>query len=204
MMIKNKFGFSWSAQIHSFRVTPELIRKMKLAGCHTVQIGVESGSQAVLKEYAPSKYKEKITAAVQTCKKEGMRVLGYFIIGFPKESAQEALSTIQYAKELDPEFASFSTMTPDYGTKVYDEALKANAFTDLETAPLSAFDPSGKAILHNAFLSPKEQDALVRKAYVSFYLNPLKIFTYLRDVSGIGKYIRNGIFLIKRKMLNLP
>lgn len=201
MMIKNKFGFSWSAQIHSFRVTPELIRLMKSAGCHTVQIGVESGNPQILKEYAPSKIKEKITQAVQTCKKEGVRVLGYFIIGFPHESKNQALETINYAKQLDPDFASFSTMTPDYGTKIYNEALKAHSFKDEETAPLSAFDSSGKSILHNAFLSTGEQDALARKAYTSFYLRPSKLLSFLKDIPRIGLYLKNGFFLITKKIV---
>ena len=202
MMIDNKFGFSWSAQIHSFRVTSELIQLMKQAGCHTVQIGVESGSSTILKEYAPSKVKEVITTAVQTCKKEGMRILGYFIVGFPHESKKQVLETIAYAKQLNPEFASFSTMTPDYGTKIYDEALKANSFRDKETVPLSAFDSSGKSILHNAYLSPQEQDDLARKAYIDFYLNPKKMLSFLRDFPRIGLYIKNGLFLLSKKILN--
>jgi len=201
MMIKNKFRFSWSAQIHSFRVTPELIRLMKSAGCHTAQIGVESGNPQILKEYAPNKIKENITRAVQTCKKEGVRVLGYFIIGFPHESKKQALETIDYAKRLDPDFASFSTMTPDYGTKIYNEALKAHSFKDKETAPLSAFDSSGKSILHNAFLSPSEQDKLASKAYASFYLRPSKLISFLKDVPRIGLYLKNGLFLITKKIV---
>lgn len=201
MMIKNNFQFSWSAQIHSFRATPEFIRLMKKAGCHTVQIGVESGNPQILKEYAPSKVKEKITDAVKVCKEEGLRVLGYFIIGFPHESKKQALETIQYAKDLNPDFASFSTMTPDYGTKVYDDALKANSFTDKDTAPLGAFDSSGKAILHNAYLSPKEQDALARKAYIEFYLTPKKLLSFLSDIPRIGLYLKNGVFLVIKKIL---
>lgn len=201
MMIKNDFHFSWSAQIHSFRATPEFIRLMKKAGCHTVQIGVESGNPHILKEYAPSKVKEKITDAVRVCKEEGLRVLGYFIVGFPHESKKQALETIRYAKELNPDFASFSTMTPDYGTKIYDYALKANSFTDKETAPLSAFDSSGKAILHNAYLTPKEQDTLAKKAYIEFYLTPKKLLSFLSDVPRIGLYLKNGIFLVIKKIL---
>lgn len=201
MMIKNDFRFSWSAQIHSFRANPEFIRLMKKAGCHTVQIGVESGNPQILKEYAPSKIKEKITEAVRICKAEGLRVLGYFIIGFPHESKKQALETIQYAKTLNPDFASFSTMTPDYGTKVYDDALKANSFTDKETEPLGAFDSSGNAILHNAYLTPKEQDELAKKAYIEFYLTPKKLLSFLSDIPRIGLYLRNGMFLIIKKIL---
>ena len=189
------FKFSWSANIHSFNVTPGLIDRMKQAGCHTVQIGVESGSSVILKKYAPSKVKEKITSAIEVCKKENMRVLGYFIIGFPDETKQQVLETISYAKELDPEFASFSTLTPDYGTKIYNEMYKKDK-------SLTTFDSSGTAVLNNRYISPKDQDALIQKAYREFYLQPKKLISFLVDFPRLGLYLKNGLFLISKKMLN--
>ena len=200
MMIRKNFRFSWSAQIHSFRVTPDLIRLMKQAGCHTVQIGVESGNEEILKKNAPSKIKKNITEAINICKKEGVRVLGYFIIGFPGELKQQAEETIQFAKKLDLDFASFSTMTPDYGTQVYDDALKTHIFADRDTVPLSAFDSSGQATLHNIHFAPKEQDIFIQKAYREFYFRPKKIFAFLKDVPRIGLYIKNGLFLVRKKV----
>lgn len=203
MMIKKDFRFTWSAQIHSFNVTPALIRKMKKAGCHTIQIGVESGSGAVLKEYAPSKVKEKITAAIQICKKEGVRVLGYFIIGFLNESKKQVLETIAFAKKLDPEFASFSTLTPDYGTKTYDFAIKKHLLKAKKKGlALNRFDSSDSSILNNRYLSSKDQDELVQKAYREFYFQPKKLLSYLMDFSHIGQYVQNGLFLISKKILN--
>lgn len=204
LLIKGRYSFSWSTNIHSFRVTPALIKLMKEAGCHTVQLGIESGSAAILKQYAPSKIKQNIAEAVRVCKQAGVRVLGYYIIGFPTETRAEVLDTIRFAKDLDTEFASFSSLTPDYGTKIYQEALKTRAFTDAATAPLSSFDSSDGAILGNPHLSQKEQDDLTRRAYTEFYLRPKKILAFLADTSQLGLYIKNGMFLIFKKIVGKP
>lgn len=202
MMIEKNFQFSWSAQIHSFRVTPELINMMKRAGCHTVQIGIESGNKEILRKYAPSKIDKNIIKAVEICKKAGVRTLGYYIIGFPNETKKQVLETILHAKNLNPDFASFSIMTPDYGTKVYEDSLGEQMFTDGETVPLSSFDSSGRAIIHNRNISLKEQDNLIRKAYIDFYLRPKKLFFFLIDFSLLIQHIKNGLFLISKEILN--
>jgi len=71
LLIGKNYQFTWSANIHSFNVTETNLRLMKKAGCHTVQIGVESGNQEILNQYAPSKRKEKIEDAFHLCKKVG-------------------------------------------------------------------------------------------------------------------------------------
>lgn len=198
LLIKEKYGFGWSANVHSFNLTKELLRLMKKAGCHTVQIGVESGSEEILLEYAPSKKIETLRKAFKLAKEVGIKTLGYFIVGFPKESAFQAKKTIDFANALNPDYASFSIMTPDYGTKLYDEAVSAKMIKKNGTF---AFDSSGEAILKNPHFSRKEQDKMVKKAYINFYINPKRIFSYLGNYKKIPLYIKNGLHLLFKKII---
>jgi len=195
LLIKHKYGFSWSANIHSYYLTEEILALMKQAGCHTVQIGVESGNQATLDAYAPSKRKPNLRAVFRLCKKVGIRTLGYFIIGFPSETVNSAQQTIDFAKKLDPDFASFSVMTPDYGTALYTKAVADHLFPDL---PLTSFDASRKAVLKNIHMTPKLQDRMIRKAYRDFYLRPTQIWKYLVDWRYLIHYLKNGLYLFSR------
>ena len=194
LLIKKNYQFSWSANLHSFNVTLDLLNLLKQAGCHTVNIGVESGCEEILKEYAPSKKKDKIRTAFNLCKQVGIKTLGYFIIGFPNETRQKALETIKFSQQLNPDFASFSVLTPDYGTKLYEEAVNKNL---IEKKTLS-FDPSNEAILNNPYLTKTEQDELIRIAYRQFYFRPQKLIHYLKDISRVSLYINNGLKLIKK------
>jgi len=198
LLKKKKYDFTWSANVHSFNLTIDNLNLMKSAGCHTVQIGVESGSQDILNQYAPSKRKEQLERVFQMCRKVGIRTLGYFIIGFPTETKDTAKETINFALSLDPDFASFSVLTPDYGTSLYDEAVKKKM---IETNTIS-FDSSDAAVLKNIQFSLVEQDKIVTMAYVHFYFSPRRILRYCSNISQLSSLIVNGVRLVHKKILN--
>jgi radical SAM superfamily enzyme YgiQ (UPF0313 family) len=198
LLIKERYGFTWSANIHSFNLTKKLLKLMKKAGCHTVQIGVESGSKEILLEYAPSKKIETLKNAFKLAKEAGIKTLGYFIVGFPKESASQAKKTIDFSNTLSPDYASFSIMTPDYGTKLYDEAVSSKM---IKKNGIFTFDSSGEAVLKNPLFSRKAQDEIVKKAYINFYSNPKRILSYLKDYRKISLYIKNGLHLLFKKII---
>ena len=197
LMIEKNYQFSWAANIHSFNVDEKLLVLMKKAGCHTIQIGVESGSESILKNYAPSKKIDQLKKVFKIAKKVGIKTLGYFIIGFPEETKQKAQRTIDFAKELDPNFVSFSVLTPDFGTKLYEE-LKSKKIIDNK---LYQFDSSGKAFIRNSKFSLKWQNYYIKKAYIDFYLRPKKIFSYLSDYKNLFRYIKNGFYLLFKKLI---
>ncbi len=197
LMIKKKYNFSWSANVHSFNLNINLLTLMKKAGCHTLKIGIESGNQETLNLYAPSKRLEKIKEGIKRAKSLGLKTLGYFILGFPNENLQMAKNTIKEAIKIDPDFVSFSVLTPDYGTKLYQEAIEKKLIKN----KIFSFDSSGKAILNNPFLSLKKQDQLIKEAYFHFYLRPKKILTFIFDFKNLWKYIKNGFFLIFKKII---
>lgn len=194
-----KYDFSWSAHVHSFSLSEETLKKMKKAGCHTLQIGVESGDEKILNKYAPSKTKPNIESLMQRCRKVGIRTLGYFIVGFPDDTKETVLKTIDFAKKINPDLASFSIMTPDYGTELY-KTLNGSKKGD---GKLASFDSSGKAVIDNPNLNQAEQDRLLLRAYVSFYLRPMKILSYLKRSDYIWLYTTHAFRLFSKRIAQL-
>jgi radical SAM superfamily enzyme YgiQ (UPF0313 family) len=199
LMITGGYSFTWSANIHSFYLTKKTLHKMKNAGCHNLQIGAESGSQEILDRHAPSKKKEKISKLFVNCRKVGIKTLAYFVIGLPGERQKDVEKTIDFAIKLDPDFASFSVITPDYGTELYREAVENRYFNDDDN--LRNFDSSGGAVLEMPEFSRAQQNYMVRLAYRKFYLRPSKIFTYIKDFQGLINYLKNAWFLLLKKIL---
>jgi len=198
MLIKYRYGFSWSANIHNFNSSVKTLQLMKQAGCHTVQLGIESGSPDILKTYAPSKEVMKIKTAVHNCRKAGLKVLGYFIIGFPEETPLMAEKTLRLAEELDLDYASFSVLTPDYGTEMRKRAIEKKM---MKTEDVSSFDSSGRAVLRNEHFSEKEQERMIALAYRRFYLHPKRLMRYVLDVKRLPLYIKNGAALFLKKII---
>lgn len=197
LMIDQKYNFSWNANVHNHNLTSEILRLMKQAGCHTINIGVESGNSDTLQKYAPTKNHKDIKKAFNLCKKLKIRTLGFFIIGFPNENKINSLKTIKLAIKIDPDFASFSILTPDYGTKIHSESIR-NGY--IKSQKIS-FNSSGKAILKNPQFSISDQNKILRLAYISFYLRPQKIFKLILNTRNYLIYFQNGISLIKNQIL---
>jgi len=194
LMVDKGYGFTWSCNVHSLRWSLEDFQLMKQAGCHTIQIGVEAGTQESLDKFAPTKKLSNLKSVFEAAHKAGLRTLAYFIIGFPEEGKDQVEETISFALELDPFFASFTTLVPDYGTDFYLEAVEKRMIQP----GLQTFDNSGTAILENTVLTKEEREVLLKRAYRKFYFRPRQLWKYVSDVRNFPLYMRNGVHLIKK------
>lgn len=177
-MKEEGLDFSWSCNADIKSMNEEKIKAMREAGCHTVSVGIESGSDEILKKYAKMITVDDIVDKVRLIRKYGVRILGYFIIGLPGEDRQSIMKTIALAKKLDLDFASFTVATPDVGTRLRREALAKGWI-----APdVDVFDSTGFPVIKTENLTPEEVWALRRKAVRSFYFRPGYIWRRLQTL----------------------
>ncbi len=147
----------------------EMVAKMAEAGCRYIFIGFESRHQQTLDSYK-KKTKEGMAGEVAALlKRHGISIHGSFIIGGVDETRQMVLDTIRYAREVDPQAVQFTILTPYPGTELY-ESVKDR----ITTADWDRFDCL-HSVIRSDHLTAEELEALLRKAYLSFYLSPGKI-----------------------------
>ena len=58
--------------------------------------------------------------------------MAYFILGIPVETFEQSLKTIEFARELKPEYAQFSILSPYRGTRLYDEAKAKGWYREVD------------------------------------------------------------------------
>ncbi len=114
--------FSCEARLNL--VDETTLRLMKQAGCTRIKVGVESGSNRILKLMNKHITTEEIKIAVKKIKDANIPITVYVMIGLPSETRQEILETLDLCKELDPDWVSLSVATPWYGTDMYDMVVK--------------------------------------------------------------------------------
>ena len=104
----------------------DLLRKMKKSGCKKLRVAPESGVQSVVNQIIKKNLNLKdVEKAVVLCKKVGIKVGCFFVIGFIGETKEEIEETINYAyklKQLGADSFIFSIATPLYGTELYEQA----------------------------------------------------------------------------------
>jgi len=150
--LKEKYDFVWFCEGHpGFLVKhPELIREMIDSGMVRMQIGMESGVEAVLKAYGKQASPEDIKKVVQICYAEGLpQLTGNYIIGGAFETAAtlaETTKTVLALLDLAPGMLDISTtfLMPLPGTQIYQHPEKfgitledRECLTNLEDFPVN-------------------------------------------------------------------
>lgn len=102
------------------RVTETLIRKMKQAGCYSINIGVETLDEAVYGTLNRSMTISQVKDCIKILKANGMRTTGYFMIGLPGETKETTMETYRKSKLIGVDDTSYAILLPFPGTKLHD------------------------------------------------------------------------------------
>jgi anaerobic magnesium-protoporphyrin IX monomethyl ester cyclase len=95
------------------------IEHLRRAGCQTVWVGAESGSQKILDAMEKGTTVEQIHEATGRMKRAGIRV-GFFLqYGYPGETRDDIELTLRMVKECLPDEIGVSVSYPLPGTKFY-------------------------------------------------------------------------------------
>ena len=87
-------------------------------------LGLESGDQEILNNIKKRTTLDQIREKVNLLKKVGIEVRGSFVLGLPGETPKKARKTIDFAIELEPDYAQFTLTTPFPGTELYNTSEK--------------------------------------------------------------------------------
>ncbi len=176
----------------------EILDLMRRAGfSERVAVGIESGSERILRLMKKGLSKERIREKVRLLKRAGFKPIGYFIIGFPTETREDIEETINFALELDLYRAGFMPFHPLPGTEAYHMLLHMGELpADFDFSTLCTdnvpYAPRG--------ITRDELVRIRRRAILRFNLRPRIIWDYMRDFNSFVFALRKfkNIFLSAR------
>jgi len=129
----------WQGQARVNTVDEDVLKCMKDAGCVSVGLGIESGSQRILDAMNKRTTVAQNIAAIQAAKKVGLEVIVQCIYGYPGESDETIAETIVFFRRADHLDQGFFVLTPLPGTAIYGRCLQQDFIKD-EDAYLSNLD----------------------------------------------------------------
>jgi anaerobic magnesium-protoporphyrin IX monomethyl ester cyclase len=184
-MVEKGFAFSWVCNAHLATLDEETAAALRKAGCHTLMIGVESGEEDILVASNKKITRAKAVEAFRIARRAKLRTLAYFIIGMPGETRESAQRTIDFARELNPDFASFTVLTPDIGSPLRRESIEKG----LLDPEILTFDSTAPPVFSSGGLPIEEIWKLRQRAVRSFYLRPSYLFKKLLGIRSIRDFV---------------
>ncbi len=130
--------------IRADRVTENLLRKMKQAGCIWTAYGLESSDQVVLDNIKKDITANKVKEAVALSKKIGMETQVNFIIGCPGQTWEKFQKDLEFADEVNADQLRFFNLVPYPGTEVFEWIQKNGKFLHDPDTYLNSFDYWGE------------------------------------------------------------
>ena len=162
------YELTWTCSARADTVSLELLRAMAGAGCRIVNYGVESGSQRVLDAIGKRETLQQMRDAIRMTHEASMRAWGFFIIGFPDETREEVLCTIDFASELELDYAEFFICSAFPGSPLYEYAAQQALIRKQSWADISY----GRANIQNEHMTSWELELLMVEGYRRFYSSP--------------------------------
>ncbi len=109
----------WSCELHVNVVQEQVLAAMKGAGCELIQIGVESGSNEILRQMRKGYTIDKALAATRLIKKHGIGLATFFMVGFPQETEETFRETARAIELTGSDEICYSIFTPYPGTEAF-------------------------------------------------------------------------------------
>lgn len=172
----------------------EMLRLMERAGFYSMAVGIESGSDRVLKLMNKNLSTDMIKKKIELIKRyTKIDLTGFFLIGYPQETESEILATIAFAKSLKLDKASFVYPIPFPGSGLWDR------YNEKDAQKVAWGDFFPHRVIKSDFGIPTEKlKKLQRKAFREFYLRPKIIFKLLRQAK-----VSQQIKAIVERLINI-
>ncbi len=182
-LLRQAFKICWACPngVRIDSLDKDLLQLMEKAGCVSFGIGIESGSAQVLKKMKKNLKLEVVKEKVDLIKKNtSISITGFFLIGYPQEYRDDIIATINFAKGLKIDMATFAIVQPLPGTDLFD-LWKTKKGITLDDIDWDRFFHIG-VFEGVSELPEKELRGLQKRAVREFYLRSRIIFGILKRI----------------------
>jgi radical SAM superfamily enzyme YgiQ (UPF0313 family) len=157
----------------------DLLRLMKRAGCYLLIVGVESGSDHILRQMRKKLTVRQVEEKVALIHQAGILAHALLMVGYPVETARDFRATLKLSLRLPLIGAHVSGFRPLPGTECADVLLASGELRSLSAAAESSTFAS--VVYAPRGMTVNLVKAWQRRMLLAFYLRPRILWFYLRE-----------------------
>jgi anaerobic magnesium-protoporphyrin IX monomethyl ester cyclase len=123
-------GIRWSCELHVKLCDDEVLEMLRRGGCTWISIGIESGSDEILRKIRKGITIDEAVEACRSIVKHGISLGTFFMVGFPWETEETLEETIRAMRRCPCDIISYSIFTPYPGTEAFDHCRDQGAIDE--------------------------------------------------------------------------
>lgn len=159
----------------------DMVRNMKQSGCWMLSVGIETADDEIRSSMSKRFSRERVREVQRWLREEGIVSVGFFILGYLGDSLQTMRATIDFATEVDPDFAAFYPAVPYPGTPFFEECERRGWIVSRDWTRYDYSD----YVISNHVLTRENVLKLQKDAYRRFYLQPRVVVRSLRYMNSL-------------------
>jgi radical SAM superfamily enzyme YgiQ (UPF0313 family) len=133
LIVKNlKVSFSSATRVTDEGVNEETLTSLHQAGLCTLDFGVESGSEKILKDIHKGINIAYIKRAHDLAHLVGINTTSLMMVGHLEETWQDFYDSLELYAEMETDYVNWSPLTPFPGTEVYEKAKARGWIRDFD------------------------------------------------------------------------
>lgn len=188
-MEREKLNLTWSCYSRLDLVDEPMLRAMKKAGCWNIFFGIEAGSQDLLDNIKKKMTVQQMAEKVKLVKKCGIAIRGSFMIGLPGETPEKARETIQFAIDVDPDYAQFTITTPYPGTELWKTAEQFGSLDRNQN--FTKWNEWQPVFIPSGYKDAQELLDMHKEAFRRFYTRPSYMLKRALQIRSMDELKRN-------------
>ncbi|MDD4150985.1 MAG: radical SAM protein [Bacteroidales bacterium] len=194
LLINSDIKISWTCSSRVDKVFPDLLSKMKKAGCHQIMYGIESFNEQVLKNINKKTRPSDIYFAISETKKAKIEIRAAIMLGNLGDTIEILEDNIKQLKKTKPDLIQVAITTPLPGSQLFTNGLSNGS---IKTFDWDKYEGSDEIIRHETIPFATLQK-YYKKTYMKFYLRPYFICKTIFSINSFLKIklIFSGIISI--------
>ena len=152
----------WGCEITVGVVKERSVEWMRRSGCVRVNIGIESGNNRILRSVKKGHTIEKAYPAVDLCRRKGIEVGAFFMVGFPWETEETLRDTLTAIEKINADNIMLSIFTPYPGSELFQVCKELGVVDD--DFDITIYNHQSPENCFTAFIPPERFKELVREA----------------------------------------
>lgn len=197
-LTRRKLGVKWTCRSRVDVVDDELLRSAQRAGCRMIYYGIESGSPTILHNVKKETNTHQIREAIRATQRQGIRSLGFLMVGNPGENRGTIRQTMRFARSLKLDYVQICRTIAKPGTDL-DEQLKEHTGRDYWAEFIRGERGEERMPMPWIDMPQDKLEEELKRAYYSFYFRPGYIWRTLmetRSKEELARYVKVGLRML--------